>query len=51
MMLLKIVEESFFIHLNIELFMIFALKIFLIMKKSILQLLIDRWSLKLNSMV
>ena len=48
---IKDCRKSIFIHLNIEFFMIFALKIFLIMKKSILQLLIDRWSLKLNSMV
>ena len=35
MMLLKIVEETTFIHLNIKLFMILTLQIFLITKKSI----------------
>ena len=51
MILLKILEKSVFIHSNIDLFMTLNLQKVLIMKKSISQLLIDPWNLKLLSMV
>ena len=47
----KIVEFNIFIHSNIDLFVILNSQIFLIMKKSISQLLIEQGILKLNSTV
>ena len=51
MILLNITQISFLILSNIDLFMISNLQKFLLMNKSISQLLIGIWNLKLKSMV
>ena len=48
---IKDCRNSFFIHSNIDLFMILVLQILLVMKKSISQRIIDLWSLKMSFMV
>ena len=49
--IIKDCRNKYFHTFEINLFMIFNLQIFLILKKSISQLLIDLWNLKLNSTV